>query len=409
MRVSRYVSLSMALLLGAIVAGGARAQAAPDSAPAHLDIYGFVQLDMGDQIGRINPQWYDVVRPSKLPSSASEFQPDGQFFASVRQTRFGVQAWAPTKMGELWTVFEFDMFGVGADAGQTTIRLRKAWAQLGKIGAGQMNSTFMDIDVFPNTFEYWGPDGMIFYRNIQVRYMAIQGPSFLNIALENPGASADQGIYADRVELSGVVTKFPLPDLTAQYRSAQSWGYLQFGGVVRKVQWIDENATPSLNLSGSAVGWGLTASSNIKFDKGNDVVRLQGVYGKGIQNYMNDAPVDIGIQNNFSNSYQPVLGVPLPMWSMVAFLDHAWNDQWMSSIGYSTLVVTNSDGQAPDAFHSGAYGAVNIVYNPVKNVYAALEYTFGQRKNNSDGWSYNDNRIAVSFKYAYSQTIGGTK
>ena len=95
------------------------------------------------------------------------------------------------------------------------------------------------------------------------------------------------------------------------------------------------------------------------------------------------------------------------MWSAVAFLDHTWNEQWSSAIGYSTLVVTNSDGQAANAFHSGSYAAVNVVYNPMANVYAALEYTWGQRKNFSDGWSYNDNRVALSFKYAYSTTIGG--
>ena len=33
----------------------------------------------------------------------------------------------------------------------------------------------MDIDVFPNTLEYWGPNGMVFFRNVQVRYMPIQG------------------------------------------------------------------------------------------------------------------------------------------------------------------------------------------------------------------------------------------
>jgi hypothetical protein len=392
------------IALSVVVAATALAQEAP--AKQHMDIYGFAQLDMGSQLGQINPDWYDVLRPSRLPAYENEFAPNGQFFASVRQTRFGVQAWAPTKAGQLWTVFEFDMFGVGSDAGQTTIRLRKAWGQIGKIGAGQYNSAFMDIDVFPNTFEYWGPNGMVFYRNIQIRYMPIQGETFLNIALENPGASADGGRYADRVELAGVRPKFPLPDLTAQYRSAQPWGYVQLGGVIRDIEWVDLNATPTSDFSGSTIGWGFSLSSNIKIKK-NDVVRLQGVYGEGIQNYMNDAPVDIGVKDNFSNPVTPLLGVALPMWSAVAFLDHTWNEQWTSSIGYSTLVVTNSDGQAADAFHSGSYAAVNVVYNPVKNVYAALEYTWGQRKNFSDGWSYNDNRVAVSFKYAYSQTLGG--
>jgi len=403
MSLVRLRSLVPLLAILAALAAPAMAQDAPTK--PKFDVYGFAQLDFGFQIDRINPDWYDVMRPTKLPAFAGEFGTDGNSFMSVRQSRFGVQSWVPTSAGELYTIFEFDMFGVGADAGQTTIRLRKAYGQLGKFGAGQTNSAFMDIDVFPNTLEYWGPNGMVFFRNLQVRYMPIQGQSFLTIALENPGASADQGEYADRIELTGVEAKFPLPDLTAQYRSGHDWGYVQLGGIVRRIEWVDQNATPAFDLSGDATGWGFSLSSNIKINK--DVLRLQGVYGEGIQNYMNDAPVDIGIQNNFSNPVTPIIGVALPMWSVVAFYDRTWNDKWTSSIGFSHLDIDNSDGQTPDAYHSGSYAAVNLIYYPVPNVLAGIEYTWGQRNNNSDGWTFDDNRVAVSFKYSFKQTLGG--
>ena len=370
MRVVRLRSLALLVAALAIVAAPAMAQNAPTK--PKFDVYGFAQLDFGYQIDRINPDWYDVMRPTKLPAFEDEFGTDGNSFMSVRQSRFGVQSWVPTSAGELYTVFEFDMFGVGADAGQTTIRLRKAYGQLGKFGAGQTNSAFMDIDVFPNTLEYWGPNGMVFFRNLQVRYMPIQGESFLTIALENPGASADQGEYADRVELDGVEAKFPFPDLTAQYRSGHKWGYIQLGGIVRRIEWEDNNAD-AFDLSGDATGWGFSLSSNIKIQK--DVIRLQGVYGEGIQNYMNDAPVDIGIQNNFSDPVSPIIGVALPMWSMVAFWDHTWSDKWTSSLGGSYLEIDNSDGQSADAFHSGTYIAGNLIYYPVPNVLAGIEYT----------------------------------
>ena len=74
----------------------------------------------------------------------------------------------PTDVGELKTQFEFELFGVGVDAGQTTFRLRHAYGELGQFGAGQTWSPFMDIDVFPNSIEYWGPNGMVFFRNVQV-------------------------------------------------------------------------------------------------------------------------------------------------------------------------------------------------------------------------------------------------
>ena len=36
-------------------------------------------------------------------------------------------------------------------------------------GVGQSYSNFMDIDVVPNTIDYWGPGGMVFVRNPQLR------------------------------------------------------------------------------------------------------------------------------------------------------------------------------------------------------------------------------------------------
>jgi len=31
----------------------------------------------------------------------------------------------------------------------------------------------MDPDVFPNSLEYWGPNGMVFFRTLQARYMPV--------------------------------------------------------------------------------------------------------------------------------------------------------------------------------------------------------------------------------------------
>ncbi len=139
-----------------------------------VNIYGFTMLDAGYDFGQVDPNWYDVVRPTKLPSYHDEFAPSGNVYASVRQTRFGVKSSSPTPLGDLNTIFEFELFGTGVDAGQTTFRLRHAYGELGQFGAGQTWSPFMDIGVFPNTVEYWGPNGMVFFRNIQVRWMPVR-------------------------------------------------------------------------------------------------------------------------------------------------------------------------------------------------------------------------------------------
>jgi hypothetical protein len=378
--------------------------AAADKPKPRLDIYGFAMLDMGYQFGQNHPDWFDVIRPTKLPAYENEFGEDGHTYASVRQSRLGFKGYIPTSLGELKTIFEFEMFGTGVDAGQTTIRLRHAYGELGQVGAGQYWSPFMDIDVFPNSVEYWGPNGMAFFRNVQVRWMPIKGDSFLTIAIERPGASADAGVYAGRIELEGVKGRFPLPDLSAEYRSAHDWGYVEVAGILRKIAWDDVN-DDQYDFTDSTLGWGVTVSSNVK--TGSGVLRLQAVYGEGIQNYMNDAPIDVGIENDFDNPVSPVKGVALPMSSFVVFYDHNWNDKWSTSIGYSRLDMDNSDGQTPDAFKTGQYALVNLLHYPVPGVMMGGELQWGSRENFSDGFSSDDLRIQFSFKYNFSASIGG--
>ena len=367
------------------------------------DIYGFVMTDVGYNTDAMDPLWFDVQRPTKLESFDGEFGDEGSVFFSVRQTRFGVKSWIPTDMGELRTTFEWELFGTGVDAGQTTLRLRHAYGEMGAFGAGQYWSPFMDIDVFPNTIEYWGPNGMVFFRNVQLRVMPIQGDTRLTIALERPGASGDQGDYADRIDAVGdIVPRFPMPDLSAEYRIGRQWGYVEVAGIVRQMEWDDLDGDPT-DLSGSATGWGFNASSNLKLGS-RDVLRLQGVVGEGIQNYMNDAPADVGVEVDGAGNLD---GVALPMTSMVAFLDHSWTDKLSSSVGYSQLRIENSNGQADSAFKLGQYALANLLYTPVPQVMMGVEGGWIRRENNRDGFESENWHVQASFKYNFSVSLGG--
>jgi DcaP outer membrane protein len=366
-----------------------------------INFYGYAMTDTGFNFGSINPDWFDVERPTQLPAFAGEYGPDGNAYFSVRQTRFGVKTFTPTPLGDLKTLFEFELFGTGVDAGQTTFRLRHAWGELGHFGAGQTWSAFMDIDVFPNSLEYWGPNGMVFFRNVQVRWTPIQGASNVVVALERPGGSADGGIYADRIDLQNISPQFKWPDLTGHARLARNWGYVQVAGILRKVAWVDTNgALP--NLSGSAIGWGVNLTSNVNFTK-KDVGRFEVVYGKAIENYMNDAPVDIGVATNFSNPAIPVKGVSLPVLGVVSFLDHTWSERFSSSIGFSFLNIANSDAMTAASFHQGDYALANLLFHPVKQVTVGGEFQFGRRVNFADGFNVNDYKLQFSFRYDWSK------
>jgi len=408
------VQAAAAFLLVAGVGGVARAeeadapaaaaQAKSDAKPS-MEIYGFAMLDIGQNFKQIDPNWFDTLRITKLPSFNDQYGKDNSTFAGVRQTRFGVRTSSPTDLGDLKVKFEIDMFGTGVDAGQTTIRLRHAWGEIGAWGAGQTDSPFEDPDVWPNSLEYWGPTGMVFFRNVQLRWTPMTGDRTLMFALERPGASGDAGVYSDRIEIQNVKGRNVLPDFSGAYKVSQKWGHVRVGGMLRKITW-DDLLADRFELGDSVLGWGLNFTSVLNVSP-NDVLRLQYAYGRGIENYMQDSPVDVGIQNNLSNPVTPILGKPLPITGIVVFLDHNWNKQMSSSVGYSSQDIDNTNAQAPSAFHAGKYALGNLLYSPVPNVMLGGEFQWGRRENFSDGFHSDGVKVQFSFKYSFGYKIGG--
>jgi outer membrane DcaP-like protein len=398
----------VALIVAGLTAAASSVHAQPpqDDKPT-LDIYGFAQADAIADFNQNNPDWYDVMRPSRLPSFANQFGQDGHFYLSPRQSRFGVRGTLPTSNGDVKGNFEIDMFGVGPDAGQTTIRLRHAWGQWKHVGAGLTNSEFMDGDVFPNSLDYWGPNGMLFFRNVQVFYEPFNdGTSNARIAIETPGASGDAGVLASRIELQNVKGRFPMPDFTGHYRYGAKWGYVQVGAALRYIGYDDLLTTDRFDLSGHVWGWGLAVSSNLKVSP-NDTLRLQVVEGAGVENYFNDAPVDVGIKPNPGNIVTPIVGEALGDFGLVLFLDHNWNSRFSTAAGYSRVDISNSAGQTADAYKTGQYALVNLLCTPAKNVMMGGEFQWLHRENFSDGFTVSDVRLQFSFKYSFGVKVGG--
>jgi hypothetical protein len=135
------------------------------------------------------------------------------------------------------------------------------------------------------------------------------------------------------------------------------------------------------------------------------IFRGSGLYGEGIENYMNDAPVDVAIKNNTGNTSKPVEGKALPVTGAVGFFDINWNDKFSSSVGYSMIDIDNSDGQEASAFHIGHYAIGNLMYYPVKNAMMGVEYQWGRRENFKDGFTSDISKVQVSFKYNFGQSF----
>jgi hypothetical protein len=371
-----------------------------------FEIYGFVQADyIQDITGRLDSDWDDAFRPSKICFEGACGE-DGQASISVKQSKFGVMGTMPTgsNSAPLNFKFEFDLFGTGVDAGQTTFRLRHAYGEWGMILAGQTNSLFMDGDVFPNTIDYWGPSGMVFYRNVQIRLTPWRTEnSHFAIAIERPSNDIDPGNLRLIPGLEGVEVENDeeLPDLTVQYRYGDDWGHVQVGGILRKVGYeLRAEDSDDDWTQGSETGWGVNVGTVFNvFDK--DAIRLQVVYGEGIASYMNDGGMDLAPSAQFDEDMLTDLEAEaVPLTGVLAYYDHWWSNKWSSSIGYSFTEVDNTNFQDPGSFHRIDYASGNLLYYPADNLMIGGELLWGERENN-DGASEDDVRFQFSVKYSF--------
>jgi hypothetical protein len=311
----------------------------------------------------------------------------------VRQSRLGAYADAPVGGDALHTALEFDFFGVGKDEGQTTIRLRHAYGEWGALLAGQTNSVFMDGDIFPNMIEYWGPAGMVLYRQPQLRFTPLRGASTLAFALERPGTVIDAGTLPGTFE-----SQSPLPDLTAHYRFGLPAGHVQLAAIARDLGYRSTGAAET--REGNLFGWGFHASGVATIPLGSAssaTVRLSSVYGHGIANYMNDGGVDIAPTTAGTFEAEPLLGT-------VGFVDLAFGSLIGTSLGYSFVEVQSSSGQAPGAFHRGDYASATLTCTPRPSVLTGLSYTWGQRTD-FDGKTGVDQRAQLTVRYSFSGVL----
>jgi hypothetical protein len=410
---SRHRSLLLAVLAASIPGISAAEPApariiAPESAAesgakgadqARIEVSGKIQGDFIYDLNRVDPDWNMTLRPSKIPiNCTAAFQDagcgkDGETIFSVRQTLVQFKGFIPTKAGELKTELSLDLFQ--PQSASTAFRLLNAYAQFGNWAAGQYYTLFMNIDVFPNTIDYWGPNGMTFIRNPQVRYtMPLGKGNSLAFSLEAPGSAIDPGKVSIADPALGIRARTKLPDLIGRYAMERDWGQFQVAAMLRNVGYETSTNPPDFTPSGSKTGGGISLNGFYSIGKTKDRVTGQLVFGKGIASYMNDGGVDLA-PNLADRAAQTVKSV-----GGFVYYDHYWSDQWSSSFGGSMHRQTNTDGQLFNAFHQGMYSSVNLLYYPAKNIVTGGEFLWGKNEQ-KDGASASDKRVQFSAQFKF--------
>lgn len=365
-----------------------------------FDIYGFVMADAIYDFKRVDPDWNDTLRVTTIPTQDGLYGEDGEFVFSVRQSRLGFAAEYDTSAGKITALLESELFGTGGDAGQTTPRLRHAWVTWNDFGMGQYWSNFMDADIFPNTIDYWGPTGMVFYRNKQARYTWNLDEDEFAVAIEDPDTALTVGKFRDECAdqagdscdstLGEQFQKYnDIPDLTLRYRNNTDWGHWQLAGIARKLGYerLDTGDKDS------EFGWGLNGSTVINITP-KDRLKLQLVYGEGIGNYMNDGGVDLAPA---TNSLERNSAEAVPLLGIVTYYDHYWSDQWSTSVGWSSIKLDTTKGQHGSEFEEGQIAQINLLHYPADGIMLGGELIWGERQDISGDDGY-DVRAQFSLK-----------
>jgi len=372
----------------------------------NLELYGFVQMDAIQDFNRVNPNWEGALRPSKIPTADGQFGSNGQSIFSVRQSRLGVKATGMLANRPYEAKFEFDLFGTGSDEGKTTFHVRHMYAKWGPFLAGQTNTLWMDGDIAPNSIEYWGPPGMVWLRNPQLRWTFWDRDGWMAaVALEHPSNDIDPGRIRlfDEDIAANIQGDEKLPDLTAAIRYGGKWGHVQLGGLLRKIGYETKNTSDN-EPRGHKTGWGVDATSAINVAS-PVTLKVGAVYGRGLATYMNDGGMDLAPAVSVLTNEDGLVLVPraeaVKLFGMSAFADIQWAKSFSSTIGYSFDRVDNTNFQEPTAFHKGEYALVNLLWTPFDPVMTGLELQWGKRTDN-DGNKGHDLRVQYSFKWSFS-------
>ena len=312
---------------------------------------------------------------------------DGQSAFSVQPSRLSIETRTPFKERQLKTFLSGDLYGDGLGLDPEP-RVRQAYGELtnilfgGDLLAGQVWTAFADLNAFPNTLDFEGPNSFWGTREAELRWTKALSQNFdLLLAADSPGSHSIQG--ADSL------MKWPDGVVSLVWDSARV--HLMGSGMLR-----DLRASAEDGPTETALGWGLSGSGSIgiPIQTQKDLLTFAVTYGEGVGSYFNDAPPDaVMAADGTGLETLPVLGY------FVSY-EHWWSAHFNSTVVYGALDVDNLDTQADDAFNESQYFSANLIWMPIEHWLIGGEFLRGERKD-KDGADGTVNRYMISTRFDF--------
>ncbi len=319
----------------------------------------------------------------------------------ARQSRFRIKSKSDTAVGQVRTLIEGDFEGAGGNqvvSNSDSLRLRHAWGEWDitpntTIGVGQTWTNYMNLFAYADTVDFFGPVGMAFVRQGQVRLTYTSGPILFAVAVENPetfigaastgtgGANANvtaTGVFCSESTTNQCNANDSIPDFTARIQYDAPGGHkFQVSGVVRNLR-VDGDTigaatgtTNFTNATDSEIAYGILAAAAINLA---DIATLTGTfnYGDGIGRYVLGGNPD---GNLFGAAGDPDIQT-IEAWSASVAIALGITDTTTLNVAFGHYNANISDLVAGQVENSSTVH-VNLIWQPVSRFRMGVEGIYG--------------------------------
>ncbi|MEX0365852.1 MAG: DcaP family trimeric outer membrane transporter [Ruegeria sp.] len=316
----------------------------------NIDIYGYVKADFFYDFD-FNQGDTAFVNNIGEPANAT----DGNFGATLRQSRLGFRTTTQTDIGELRGQLELDLFASG---GAAELRLRHANIGIGDHWIiGQDWTNFMPLAQYPTTVEFNGPVGIAFARVPQIRYTNTFGQTTFSASIEENTADSDDPVFTAALSYD-----------TDQYsaRVAGLIGTVNSGGTD-----VDQTG---ITLSGSIRPWqgGLFQATYVTGEALGPL--LIGLGDAAVGGVANDV-------DGYTLEFRQDIG-----------------DKWNVGIAYGREEYDLPTSTGTLSFTELETIHVNAFYNVTDNLTLSAEYVRGERNDATTGATFDGDRIQAAIQ-----------
>ncbi|EDY16294.1 hypothetical protein CfE428DRAFT_6197 [Chthoniobacter flavus Ellin428] len=339
------------------------------------------RLDMTVDSGNPGDRYRFVT--AKLPLAGTlEHAGGGQVFFNSNGSQIDFDIRAPSEPGNFRLYYQNDFFG--SDTSDMKYRLREAFGDYYNLRGGFTYSLFVDRNNWPDTLDYEGTNAVEWVRRALIHYrFALNEQWKVTFGIEKPDILVDDNFD------SSIVTETRMPDTGMNLIwDGGGRGHVQLSSIFRSIGAKGESVGDQ-----RVFGWGFDASAALNVSS-QDVLRAWVVYGEGIGAFGNDSSFENTDAAYDANGRLHALRYVSGMLGYT----HRWNDQWRSTLSYGYVNISNTDGQAGDAYHVTHYGSANLIYKLNKQFSIGVEGLYGRREVH-DGRFGDDFRLQLSLLY----------